>query len=192
MSYKNIIRVQYIDSSLYICRGYGISGLQLSSLSSRDASASAEALLRRATASHVVLFTELVPSPLTSPIHSTSLPGSQSYRRRHYHTITTITTTTTSSTTARCPQQRHGDHHRTERQNERVEAVSREKEGDGECLSEDSTESVESPWNFEREKASATGGCGREARDATARRPPSTGGSTEEQHADQTAYLHDA
>lgn len=33
-----------------------------------------------------------------------------------------------------------------------MEAVPREKEGDGEHLSEDSTESVESPWNFEREK----------------------------------------
>lgn len=88
----------------------------------------AEALLQRATVSHVVLFTELVPSPLTSP-------DSFHHYQAHNLTTTTIATASTilplwpppssspacrcAAATARCPQQRHRDHHRARRQNER-------------------------------------------------------------------------
>lgn len=127
----------------------------------------AEALLQRATASHVVLFTELVPSPLTSPIHSittklTILPPLL-YRYNHHRLS--------------LPHRYHDHHHHHHhRQRAVVRPQQRDAhsnvieitislgdgtrdgngaERDGERSSEDSTESVESPWNFEREDARA-------------------------------------
>lgn len=66
----------------------------------------AEALLQRATASHVVLFTELVPSPLTSPDsfhHYQAHNLTHHYYRYNLHHLTTMTTTTTTIIIASVP-----------------------------------------------------------------------------------------
>ncbi|RLU19366.1 hypothetical protein DMN91_007923, partial [Ooceraea biroi] len=78
----------------------------------------------------------------------------------HYQTRHNLTTTYRrplplrrgAAVTARCPQQRHQDHPRAKRRNERWKWY-RERRP---ALCEDFTESVESPWNFGRGRARVT------------------------------------
>ncbi|XP_039308653.1 uncharacterized protein LOC120358425 [Solenopsis invicta] len=161
-----------------VCREYGknirVKAIRVKALFSHPRSCEyprreydAEALLQRATASHVVLFTELVPSPLTSPdsfhhyqahnLTTTTTSGRAALRpppshHHHHHHHHRHAARRCAAATARCPQQRHRDHHLARRQNERWKRWIKR---DGERSSEDSTESVESPWNFEREDARA-------------------------------------
>jgi len=148
---------------------YRGSGLKLSSLiRTREYPRQVQrrgALLQRATASRVVLFTELVPSPLAclSLSLSLSLARSLGDSFHHYQTRHDLTTTRTIATTivSALDVERRDAHSNiieitvvpkdgTRGRNGAETERGRKREG---ALSEDSTESVESSWNFGRARA---------------------------------------